>query len=108
MNIYEKPFLVEWFGARGDGGITDDSEAIINSIMYANNIELSNNKIYYLENPININRSGSISINGNGGKIIGRGFINEPLLKFGLQFSEVEIENLKIDGELVKCSNNRS
>ena len=97
LNLYPRPFLVEWFGARGNAS-NDDSRAIEKSILSANEIKLRNG-IYFLNNPLNINRNGNIIIDANGAKIITSGFEPEPVLTLGNNFNQVRIDDLKVDGE---------
>ena len=95
---YTQPFLVEWFGAKGDS-TTDDSQAFRKSVQSATRIVLAPRATYYLKNPIPTNRTGKLTIEGNNARITAFGFPLEPILDFGPRFSQVTLKNIHIDGQ---------
>ena len=97
-DIYTKTFLPEWFGAKPNNNSKSDAVALQKSIASATVVKLDDSSTYFLDTPININRFSSITIRGNNAKIITSGFKSGPMISLGEKFSQVNIEDLKIDG----------
>ena len=95
---YTKTFLPEWYGARSDG-VLDDSLAFEKSIAAAEKITLRGSKTYLFHHPVKVDREGAITIDGKGAKLLMKGQHDDYVLHFGNQFSQVNLQDIKIDGQ---------
>jgi len=94
---YSQAFLPEWYGARADGA-TNDSLALALSIEASEKVELWAGRNYLLGDSVEVDRLGSVKIDGKRAKVITTGITNGYVFRFGVQFDLVDLKSVHIDG----------